>query len=166
MSSLTENAQSSSAVGPSIDAIKARLIGTWRLISAETYDTSTNQWVPYTFGNPPSGYFIYDASGYASVQIMTTPPVQLSNPNGGPTPDEALKIVNGYIAYYGQWTADDTTITVVPEGNLDPSQIGIANPQTRPYELNGDTLTIGSKEAQYIRTLKRVLPEIRGGSST
>jgi hypothetical protein len=139
-----------------LDPLKARLVGTWRLVSAEDYDQTTKQWVPYSFGNPPSGYFIYAASGYASVQIMFTPPVQLSNPDNGPTPDEALKIVNSYIAYYGPWTADATTITVVPEGNLDPTQLGASNPQTRPYQLNGDTLTIGNSEVGYIRTLQRV----------
>jgi len=156
MSSVAETARSASADGPSLDTIKARLIGTWRLLSAEDYNSDTGQWVPYSFGNPPSGYFIYGASGYASVQIMVTPPVQLANPNAGPTPAEALKIFSGYIAYYGPWTADETTLTVVPEGNLNPVQLGAANPQTRPYQLNGDTLTIGSKEAGYIRTLQRV----------
>lgn len=156
MSSVTETARSPDANKPSLDIIKTRLIGTWRLLSAEDYDSATQKWVPYTFGNPPSGYFIYGASGYASVQIMVTPPVQLSNPSNGPTPAEALQIFNGYIAYYGPWTADETTITVVPEGNLNPAQLGAANPQTRPYQLNGDTLTIGSKEDGYIRTLQRV----------
>jgi hypothetical protein len=155
MSSATETARSSSVGGSSLDTFKARLVGTWRLLAAEDYDEGKKEWVPYTFGNPPSGYFIYDASGYASVQIMSTPPVQLFKPNG-PTPDEALKIFNCYIAYYGPWTADETTITVVPEGNLNPSQLGDANPQTRPYRLEGDILTIGSEKDGYIRTLQRV----------
>src|SRR3712207_7788630 len=38
-----------------------------------------------------SGLFIYDAAGNCSVQIMTVPPVTLSDPNSGPTPDEALR---------------------------------------------------------------------------
>jgi len=156
MGSTTPTAQSPSAGDSSLAPLKAQLVGTWRLVSAEDYDEDTKQWVPYTFGNPPSGYFIYDASGYASVQIMTTPPVELSNPKDGPTPDEALKIFNGYIAYYGPWTADGSTLTVVPEGNLNPAQLGTENPQNRPYTLDGDTLTIGSKEAGYIRTLRRV----------
>ncbi|HYO66751.1 MAG TPA: lipocalin-like domain-containing protein [Archangium sp.] len=156
MSPVSETARSSNTGGSSLGTLEARLIGTWRLVSAEDYDPKTKKWVPYTFGNPPSGYFIYGASGYASVQIMFTPPVQLSNPDNGPTPDEALKILNRYIAYYGRWKADEKTITVVPEGNLNPAQLGAANPQTRPYQLNGDTLTIGSTEAGYIRTLQRV----------
>ncbi len=131
---------------------QSQVVGTWRLISAEDKDPSTGKWVPYTFGNPPSGYFIYDATGHASVQIMTTPPQQIATPDS-PTPDEALAIFNAYIAYYGSYTVDSANITVQVEGALDPSQVGTA--QARPYELKGDTLIIGD-QVTYKRTLKRV----------
>ena len=129
-----------------------QVIGTWRLISAEDKDPNTGKWVPYTFGNPPSGYFIYDATGHASVQIMTTPPQTIATPDD-PTADEALAIFNAYIAYYGSYTVDSANITVQVEGALDPSQVGTA--QARPYELSGDTLIIGD-QVTYKRTLKRV----------
>ena len=131
---------------------KTQLVGTWRLISAEDKNPDTGKWVPYTFGNPPSGYFIYDATGHASIQIMTTPPQKIATPDT-PTPDEALAIFNGYIAYYGSYTVDSANITVQVEGALDPSQVGTA--QVRPYELSGDTLIIGD-QVTYKRTLKRV----------
>ena len=129
-----------------------QIVGTWRLISAEDKDPNTGQWVPYTFGNPPSGYFIYDVTGHASVQIMTTPPQTIATPDS-PTPAEALAIFNNYIAYYGSYTVDSANITVHVEGALDPSQVG--RPQTRPYELSGDTVIIGD-QVTYKRTLKRV----------
>ena len=131
---------------------QSQVAGTWRLISAEDKDPTTGKWVPYTFGNPPSGYFIYDATGHASVQIMTTPPQQIATPDTQ-TPDEALAIFNAYIAYYGSYTVDSANITVQVEGALDPSQVGTA--QVRPYELKGDTLIIGD-QVTYKRTLKRV----------
>ena len=134
----------------SLENVQKQLVGTWKLISAE--DTNDQgQWVPYTFGNPPSGYFIYDNTGHASVQIMTTPPQQIATPDS-PTPDEALAIFNAYIAYYGTYTVDSANITVQVEGALDPSQVGTA--QARPYELSGDTLIIGD-QVTYKRTLKR-----------
>ena len=132
--------------------LQSQVTGTWRLISAEDKDPNTGKWVPYTFGNPPSGYFIYDATGHASVQIMTTPPQTIATPDS-PTPDEALAIFNAYIAYYGSYTVDSANITVQVEGALDPSQVGTA--QARPYELSGDTLIIGD-QVTYKRTLKRV----------
>lgn len=137
---------------PSSEDLKEQLVGTWKLISAEDVDPNTGKWVPYTFGNPPSGYFVYDATGHASIQIMTTPPVTIATPDT-PTPAEALEIFNGYIAYYGTYTVDDVNITVQVEGAWDPSQVGTN--QARPYELTGDTLIIGD-QTTYIRTLERV----------
>lgn len=128
------------------------LVGTWRLISAEDKNPETGKWVPYTFGNPPSGYFIYDSTGHASIQIMTTPPQQIATPDS-PTSAEALAIFNGYIAYYGTYTVDDANIHHQVEGAWDPSQVG--TDQVRPYELSGDCLIIGD-QITYKRTLERV----------
>lgn len=137
---------------PAAKGLQKKVAGTWRLVSAEDFDPETGQWVPYTFGNPPSGYFVYDATGHASIQIMTTPPVKPAKPDT-PTPQEALEIFNNYIAYYGTYTVDAANITVQVEGAWDPSQVGTA--QARPYELRGDTLIIGDQKT-YRRTLERV----------
>lgn len=137
---------------PVSENLQANLVGTWRLISAEDFDSQTGQWVPYTFGNPPCGYFFYDATGHASIQIMTTPPQQIATPDS-PTPDEALAIFNGYIAYFGTYTVDEANIYHQVEGAWDPSQVGTV--QTRPYELSGDQLIIGD-QVTYKRVLERV----------
>ena len=137
---------------PSLKSLQKQLVGTWRLISAEDKDPKTGKWKPYTFGNPPSGYLIYDGTGHASIQIMTTPPVKIAK-HDSPSPAEALNIFNGYIAYYGTYTVDATDITVKVEGAWDPSQVGSS--QARPYELKGDSLIIGD-QVTYKRLLKRV----------
>ena len=137
---------------PVSESPQTELVGTWRLISAEDFDSQTGKWVPYTFGNPPSGYFFYDATGHASIQIMTTPPQQIATPDS-PTPDEALAIFNNYIAYYGTYTVDEKNIYHQVEGAWDPSQVGTV--QTRPYELSGDQLIIGD-QVTYKRVLERV----------
>ena len=146
------SAKKSPAKKSSAKSPQRQLVGTWKLISASDRDSPSDPWVPYTFGNPPSGYFIYDAAGHASIQIMTTPPVQIAKPDS-PTPAEALKIFNGYIAYYGTYTVDAANIHHQVEGAWDPSQVG--TDQVRPYELDGDTLIIGN-QTTYIRVLKRV----------
>jgi hypothetical protein len=146
------DARTATTSSGSATALDPALIGTWGLVSAE--DLVDGEWVPYTFGNPPAGYFIYDATGHASVQIMTTPPVTLSDPDNGPTPDEALQIFNSYIGYFGPWSTAAGMVTVVPVGAMDPSQVD--SPQTRPYTVVGDTLTIGNRAKGYIRTLKRL----------
>ena len=134
------------------DELRAQLVGTWRLISAEDFDSQTGQWIPDTFGNPPCGYFFYDATGHTSIQIMTTPPQKIATPDS-PTPDEALAIFNGYIAYFGTYTVDAANIYHHVEGALDPSQVGTV--QTRPYELCGNQLIIGD-QVTYKRVLERV----------
>lgn len=130
----------------------AQLVGAWKLISAKDKDPKTGKWKNGTFGIPPSGYFIYTATGRASIQIMTTPPVKLATPDT-PTPAEALAIFNGYIAYYGTYTADAANIHHQVEGAWDPSQVG--TDQIRPYELSGDKLIIGD-QVTYVRVLERV----------
>lgn len=137
---------------PSLKSLQKQVVGTWKLISAEDRASSTDPWIPYTFGNPPSGYFIYDATGHASIQIMTTPPQKIATPDS-PTPAEALAIFNGYIAYYGTYTVDAKNITVQVEGAWDPSQVGSS--QARPYQVKGDKLIIGD-QVTYKRTLKRM----------
>jgi len=136
----------------SSSAIEA-IVGLWRLVSADNWDSATKSWTPYVFGNPPSGYFIFDPTGHASVQIMTTPPVSIASPDN-PTPVEALKIFNNYIGYYGTYTLDAGNIHVLVEGAWDPSQVG--TDQVRPYELRGDTMIIGD-QVTYRRTLQRVV---------
>ena len=140
------------AKSQSLHSLRKEIVGTWKLISAEDRASASDPWIPYTFGNPPSGYFIYDATGHASIQIMTTPPQVIVTPDT-PTPTEALAIFNAYIAYYGTYTIDETNLTVQVEGAWDPSQVG--TPQARPYELCGDTLIIGD-QITYKRTLTRV----------
>jgi hypothetical protein len=137
---------------PSLKSLQKQVVGTWKLISAEDRASASDPWIPYTFGNPPSGYFVYDATGHASIQIMTTPPQKIATPDS-PTPAEALAIFNGYIAYYGTYTVDAKNITVQVEGAWDPSQVGSS--QARPYEVKGDKLIIGD-QVTYKRTLKRM----------
>lgn len=151
----TASKKSSTAKKPSLQSLRNSLVGTWRLISAEDRASASDPWVNGTFGIPPSGYFIYDATGHASIQIMTTPPVKLADPSSpnSPTPDEALEIFNGYIAYYGTYTLDEENIYHQVEGAWDPRQVGSV--QTRPYELKGDQLIIGD-QVTYIRVLERV----------
>jgi hypothetical protein len=147
--------KSAKAKKPSLKSLQKNLVGTWRLMSAEDRAFASDPWVNGTFGIPPSGYFIYDATGHASIQIMTTPPVKLADPTSpnSPTPAEALEIFNGYIAYYGTYTLDEKNIYHQVEGAWDPRQVGSV--QTRPFELKGDQLIIGD-QVTYIRVLQRV----------
>lgn len=150
MRSPADTAHPSSNATDTVAGILPQLVGAWKLVSAENYVDGS--WVP-AFGTPPSGYFIYTASGYASVQIMTTPPVAVTAPDPQ-NPGQTQQYVSEFLSYYGPWSATSTTITVMAEGNLDPT--GVGQPQPRPYQLkDADTLIIGD-QTTYIRTLKRM----------
>ena len=149
------SAAEATPTSPSSDlsSLRAQLVGTWKLMSAEDQQDD-GSWKPGTFGTPPSGYFIYAESGYASVQIMPVPPVSVTAPDPQSGPDATQEFVSEFISYYGKWTIDETYITVQAEGNLSPSGVGQA--QARHYTLDGDTLIIGSVADGYLRTLQRV----------
>ena len=55
------------AVSPNV------LVGTWRLV--EHWDRDSGAAVSQMFGPHPVGYFMHDATGHFSVQIMRTPPM-------------------------------------------------------------------------------------------
>lgn len=134
--------------------IQRKIVGTWKLIKAESRNTEQDPWTP-DFGQPLSGYFFYDVNGYNSVQIMSNPPQPTYDPNQGPSAGEALAIFNNYINYYGTYTLseDGKTVTCHVEGAMDPNQVG--TDQARPCEIKGNTLLIGDQKT-YIRVLERV----------
>lgn len=80
--------------------MQRNIVGTWKLIRAESRNTEHDPWTP-DFGLPLSGYFFYDVNGYNSVQIMSNPPQPTYDPDKGPGANEALVIFNNYINYYG-----------------------------------------------------------------
>ena len=133
--------------------LEKEIIGAWKLVKAEDLDEETGKWEP-AFGEPPSGYFFYDASGYASIQIMTVPP-QKKYTGDEPTPEEALAILNGYLAYYGPYSVSDDgkKVTVKAVGNLNPNQVGVDQP--RPTEIKDGKLYIGDPKS-WIRVLERM----------
>lgn len=135
------------------NSLQRQIVGTWRLIEAKDRDSENDPWT-HTFGEPLSGYFMYDANGYNSVQIMTNPP-QPKYTTDYPTADEALNIFKNYINYYGTYTLDEDgrTVTCQVEGALDPNQVGTA--QARPCEIKGNKLIIGD-QITYIRVLERI----------
>ncbi|HEX7312574.1 MAG TPA: lipocalin-like domain-containing protein [Pyrinomonadaceae bacterium] len=131
---------------------QSQLVGTWKLVLFQDRNSPTDPW-QNDFGDPPLGYFMYDATGHASIQIMKTPPVQISS--DGPTPEQALEIFNGYIAYFGTYEVDESQKLIVHhvEGGLNPNDINSNQP--RPFELTGDKLIIGDQQT-WIRILQRV----------
>ena len=136
------------------------LVGMWRIVRCE--DVSADGTVAYPFGERPLGYFVYDATGHLSVQVMRNPPVRpfASGADDKPTDAEARAAYLGYAAYFGTYRVDKTNHVLhhVVEGALEPGYVGTDQP--RPYRLNGDTLIIEVNDpatgARAYRELRRL----------
>lgn len=124
-------------------SVKERLGGTWRLVSIENRESPDAPWQK-RFGDQPRGYIMYDATGHMAVQIEKTPvPSKFgADDDWKPTPDEALGVYLGYLAYFGTYTVDETSSVVTHhvEGSLRPSYAG--TDQLRPATFEGDRLIL------------------------
>lgn len=103
-------------------AIAKHFHGAWRLVSQVS-----------------DGIIYYDPSGAMSVQ---TCPRKL-RPRAGekPTPDEALAAIDGYVAYFGTYSIDETARTVTHH-QIGTVQPGAPAALVRAYELTGDRLIL------------------------
>lgn len=106
------------------------LIGAWRLIDIEVAGPSGREFDPF-YGSGNRGLLVYDASGWFSVQIEGSPRPAVQVPAVRPAPPQSestarLKAdaLDSYYAYYGTWSFDEATSTVIHhvKGALYPSE--------------------------------------------
>jgi lipocalin-like protein len=152
--------QNKSPAQPRHSGLEKQLIGTWRIVVFEDRKDEkdpNSEWT-YPYGKNPKGYFVYDETGHVTIQIMRAPPPAkfASGDDKKPTLDEAKAAYEGYVAYFGTYTIDEASHSVIHhvEGSLGPSYIG--TDQKRPFELSGDRLIIGDQ-----KTWRRVLERVR-----
>lgn len=129
------------------------LIGTWRGVRYEVWDDQGRISTP--FGDPISGYAVFDETGHAFIQMMRTPPVQPFASVSGPTVAELQTAFSAFAAYYGPYTTDGrtNTFTIRVEGSNMPAYTGCE--QVRRFQIEGDTLKLGIR-GEYQATLVRV----------
>lgn len=146
----------SSAADPTRD-----LIGTWKLLAFE--DRPANGPVKYPYGETPTGLLIYDSTGHMAIQIMRLPhPKVASGSEDDVTEKEKLALFDSYEAYFGKYKVDWTkhVVTHIVEGDLRDVYMG--TDQDRPFELDGDRLTltprweVKGQKMQGIRRFARV----------
>jgi hypothetical protein len=116
------------------------LVGTWRLVSYEDRSDGTTE---YPYGTNPAGLLIYDATGHMAIQIMKTPPPRVASGDEYKVAvQEKAALLDGYVAYFGTYTVDwvKRVVTVVAQGDLYSVYIG--REEQRPFDLNGDRLTL------------------------
>ena len=107
-------------------SLKDQLVGTWTLVSWEQTraDGSKN----HRFGASPKGVNTFDANGNFSLIIMRPdlPKIAAGDPEK-PTPEEALAVARGAIAYFGTYTVNefDKTMNLKINATTLVNQVGM-----------------------------------------
>ncbi len=131
------------------------LVGTWRLV--EHWDRDSGAAVTQMFGPHPVGYFMHDATGHFSVQIMRTPPMA----SIAVEPDSAVlaslrELFDGYYGSFGTYAVDaggaESVYHIV--ASTRPNLIG--TDADLPFRVVGDSLIIGDA-----KTWRRVWLRVR-----
>ena len=120
-----------------------QLVGTWRLISRVVTLEDGSAVVDPGLGKTPIGYLMYDSSGHVAAQGMRrNRPMTIDCGTSDPAPSNNSQSVNGYDAYFGTYTIDETSHTVTHhlEGALAAADVG--KNLVREFHVSGDKLTI------------------------
>jgi len=122
--------------------LKAQLVGTWTLISFDSFDAAGKK-VPTVEGGRPKGLLIFTEAGRMSLQVIAPIPKLASNNRLETTPAEDKAIAHATLAYFGAYTVNeaDKTITTHIEGSSFPNQM-TGGDAVRKVTFNGDELTI------------------------
>jgi hypothetical protein len=83
---------------------RARLVGTYELVTTEVRDVATGAWSATPNFNS-NGYIIYAETGHMGVHIM--PKVRARFASNPPTGEEAQAALRGYAAYFGSFIVND-----------------------------------------------------------
>ena len=133
------------------------IVGCWKMVEAWDKDDSGN--LSYPWGDPPLGYWVYDAAGNVSVQISLNPPLSnlgdswwLATP---PPVDAMIQSFNNYLAYFGTYTVDYKAGKVTHNVITDVLRQYTGTAQPRPFAIVGGELRIGNP-AEYLRRFQRV----------
>jgi hypothetical protein len=115
----------SSAVGQQ-RSLKDQLVGTWTAVSNVQTRPDGSKLEPFTAS--PKGIFMFGADGHFA-QIIVRPdlPKLASNDRVKPTPEEAMAIALGMIAYFGTYTVDEPnkTVSLKINGTTLVNQLGL-----------------------------------------
>ena len=137
---------------------RGQLVGTWRLISRIVTLEDGTVIRDSDLGKTPSGYLIYDSSGHMAAQLMRPDrPMAIDCGTSTVAPSDNSQSANGYDAYFGTYTIDETSHTVTHhlEGALVAADVG--KNLVREFQVSGDKLTIivrtNSLKEKQVRTL-------------
>lgn len=117
------------------------LVGTWKLVSWEFRNQAGG--ISYPMGERAVGLLTYDSRARMSAQLMrANRPLLKSGDLFQATPEEVKAAFEGFLAYYGTYTIDETRGTVthhVQAGSV-PNDVG--TDLVRFFTLSGTRLTL------------------------
>lgn len=125
------------------DSPASGVIGTWRLKSF-VEERPNGQLVPSgRYGPNVAGLLVYDSAGNMMAQLVNPdrPRFAAENATRG-TPEEVKAAFDGYNAYFGTYTVDETASTIRHHvvANLFPNAVGTEF--VRKFKLDGDRLSL------------------------
>jgi len=93
--------------------LKQKVTGTWSMVS-QTIEDSDGAPKPNRFGDNPKGIAIFEPNGRYAIILLRSdlPKIASGNPLTG-TQEEDQAIAHGSTAYFGTWSVDDATSTMV-----------------------------------------------------
>ena len=122
--------------------LASQLIGTWRLVSREDRTAAGERRIDPGLGADPVALLVFDMAGNFTAQFMkrdrSSGEVAMTARFGA----NNSTAINGYDAYFGKYTVDEGSGSVMTtlEGSLSPEDVGSVF--TREMRVDGDTLTI------------------------
>jgi hypothetical protein len=137
--------------------MRARLIGTWRLVSYETSETGSRRGRPY---GDAVGRLSYDDRGNMSGQVMRPERPRVESGDGNAQQVRAAYL--GYIAYFGTYEVapDGRSVVHHVEGALNPAWVG--GDQVRQLRFDGDRLVLSADVRKSGQVVTHVLTWERG----
>lgn len=154
-----DDARSSTASGE----MASRFVGAWRLLACETRNSRGQ--VQFPFGDKPTGQLLYDASGNMSAQLMKTARARFASRDPALGTDaEVRDAFDGYIAYFGTYSIDDSTraVTHTVHGASFPNWTGAKLVRSYAFDERGrlrlstPAIEVGGESLEYILLWERM----------
>jgi hypothetical protein len=134
-----------SAFSQTESEIRDRIVGTWKLVSAEDImkDGTTRPYPAY--GPHAKGFLMYQRDGYMCADLVNPDRPKWTD-HLHTTPEEKAAAADGTFAYCGRYEIDANQKQIIhlPEVATDPGYVG--SRQVRPYILEGGRLVLSDAE--------------------
>ena len=136
-----------SAFSQTESEIRDRIVGTWKMVSAEdTMKDGTTRPYP-AYGPHGKGFIMYQRDGYMCGVLVNPDRPKWADPVHT-TPEEKIAAADGTFAYCGRYEIDakQKQIIHLPEVATDPGYAG--SRQVRPYAFEGGRLVLSDTEKE------------------